>query len=213
MAFLGGVPALVELGLDPGGLLVVLGEDLFLLRRRHDIVLRHGDAGPRGEGETELLEGVEHLRDRRGAVGVDQPADHVVDVLLLQRLVDERVGRRVVLLLERFREGPFDPVVEDDPPDRGQEMLFTVAAVFREIVERDDAVLVGELGFLRGPERMRLPVQGGRVEVGHILATVGQVVQTEHHVLGRGRQGRTVGRREDVVGRQHQNPGLGLGFG
>ena len=213
VAFLGGVPALVELGLDPGGLLVVLGEDLFLLRRRHDVVLRHGDAGPRGEGETQLLEGVEHLRDRRGAVGVDQPADHVVDVLLLHRLIDEGVGGLVVLVLESLGQRPLDAVVEDDPPDRGQEVLVTVATVLRVIMERDDAVLVCELGLLRGPERMRRLLQLRRVELGHVVARVGQVVETQHHVLRRGRQRRTMGRREDVVGRQHQDPGLGLGLG
>ena len=40
----------------------------------------------------------------------------------------------------------------------------------------------------------------------------GQVVDAEDHVLGGHGDGPAGGRREDVVGRQHQHPGLGLGL-
>ena len=52
----------------------------------------------------------------------------------------------------------------------------------------------------------------GRVDLRQLLAvgTVGQVVGAEHHVLSRDGQRRAVRRGEDVVGRQHQDPGLGL---
>jgi hypothetical protein len=40
-----------------------------------------------------------------------------------------------------------------------------------------------------------------------------QVVQAQHHVLGRRGDRTTVGRAQDVVARQHQDPGLGLRLG
>ena len=71
---------------------------------------------------------------------------------------------------------------------------------FGELVQLHDAVLVGELGLLRGPERMRLALQLGGVQLGDVLVRIGQVVEAQHHVLGRRRQRRAVGgARVDVV--------------
>ena len=58
----------VVLVLDLGDLALVLLEDLALLRRDHDVVLGDRDAGQRRVVEPEVLERVEHQRDRRGAV-------------------------------------------------------------------------------------------------------------------------------------------------
>ena len=52
----------------------------------------------RGELEAEVLERVEHERDRVRAVLVDQLLDHRADVPLAQRLVDELVLGRVAVL-------------------------------------------------------------------------------------------------------------------
>ena len=47
----------------------------------------------------------------------------------------------------------------------------------------------------------------------HPILDEGQIVGAEDHVLG-GRDDRPAGgRRKDVVGRQHEDPGLGLGLG
>ena len=93
------------------------------------------------------------------------------------------------------------------------------------VVQLAAAVLVDELGLLRGAEHLdlrRRAVAAGALAGLQLLVdlrqlvlvgTVGQVVDAEHHVLGRGRQRRPVGRREDVVRRQHQDPRLGLGLG
>ena len=96
LALLGGDPPLLVLADDVGGPLLVALEDLLLVGRRDDVVLGHGDPRLGGVVEAELLERVEHQRDRRGAVGLDERGDHVVDVALLQRVVDElelRPGR------------------------------------------------------------------------------------------------------------------------
>ena len=71
-------------------------------------------------------------------------------------MVDELEPLGVVLVPERGRESPLDLVVEDDPPDRGQEVLVAGAPVLGPVVQLDEPVLVDELGLLGGPERMRL---------------------------------------------------------
>ena len=131
---------------------------------------------------------------------------------------------RVPVLLQRLGERPLDPVVEDDPPDRGQEVLVLRPPELGEVVELDQTVLVGQLGLLGGAERARTaPVRrlvplagfGAALELRELLAVgpVGEVVDPEDHVLRRRRQRRAVGGAEDVVRRQHQDPRLRLRLG
>ena len=48
---------------------------------------------------------------------------------------------------------------------------------------------------------------------GHAGEALGEVVDPDDHVLAGHGEGTAVGRRQDVVGREHQHPGLGLGLG
>ena len=223
VALLGGDVAVVVLALDRGRLLLVAIEDLRLARRRDDVVLGDRDPGLAGVVESEVLEGIEHLGDRRGAVGLDQVGDHLVDVPLLQREVDELELLGVEIVPEGGGESALDLLVEDDPPDRGREVLVAGAPVLGVVVQLAAAVLVDELGLLRGAEGLRLGAAPGRalarfellVDLLQLLGVraVGEVVDPQHHVLRRRRQRRAVGGREDVVGGQHQHPRLGLGLG
>ena len=151
-ALLGGDVALLVLALDLGDLLLVALEDLLLVRRRDDVVLGDRHPGLGREVEPEVLERVEHERDRRGAVGLDEVRDHLVDAALLQRPVDVLVALGVVLVAERVGERALDAVVEDDPPDRGQEVLVPGAPVLGEVVQLHEPVLERQLGLLRGAE-------------------------------------------------------------
>jgi hypothetical protein len=92
-------------------------------------------------------------------------------------------------------------------------VLVARAPVLRVVVELDDPVLERELGLLRRPERMGLLVELGRIELGDVVVRVGQVVETEDHVLGRRRERRAVRRRENVVGGEHQDARLRLRLG
>ena len=210
LALLGGDVAVLVVGLDLLGLLLVPLQDLLLVGGRHDVVLRDRDPGLRRVVEPEVLERVEHLRHRGGAVRIDQVRDHLVDAVLLQVVVDELELVRVVLVTQSLLERALDLVVEDDPPDRRQEVLVAGAAVLRPIVQVHDAVLVRELGLLRRPERMRRLLELRRVDLVDVLVRVGQEVKAEHHVLRRRRQGLAVRGRQDVVRGQHQDAGLGL---
>ncbi len=120
VALLLGDQAHVVLVGDLADELLVAFDDRLLLRRHDDVVLGDRDAGLRGVLEAEVLERVEHQRDRRRAVGLHEHVDQPRGVTLLHRLVDERVLGGVELVAQRLRERPLDAVVVDDPPDRRQ---------------------------------------------------------------------------------------------
>ncbi len=219
-----GDQAVLVLLLDFGDPAVVGLEDLALARRHDHVVLgdRHPSLG--GVVEAQVLEGVKDFGDGRRAERLDQVVDELDGVALAQRLVDEAVIVLVEALAQRFFQSPLDAVVEDDAPNGGQYVTarLAVRTELGDIVQLHDAVLVGELGFLRRPEHVR-PLTGA-VGAGRLqallkrkqivfLGPVGEVVGTEDHVLGRRGQRCAMGRRQDVVRRQHQDPRLGLGFG
>ena len=57
---------------------------------------------------------------------------------------------------EGVGEGALDLLVEDDPPDRGQEVLVPGPPVLGLVVQFAAAVLVDELGLLRGAEHLHV---------------------------------------------------------
>ena len=154
--------AVVVLRLDRRELGVVPRQDLRLGRRRLHVVLgdRHTRLG--GEVEADVLERVEHLRDRRRPVQLHEVVDEPGRVLLLHRAVDELVRARVEPVAERLDQRPLDPVVVDDPADRGQHVaaLTPERPVLGQVVELDHAVLVGPLRLLGGAEHVRTRVVG-----------------------------------------------------
>ncbi len=214
VALLLGDQAGVVLLLDLGDLRFIAAEDLLLVRRHDDIVLGDRDPRLRRVLEAELLERVEHERDRRRAVALDERIDQPRRVALLHRLVDEHVGARIERRAESFLERPLDAVVVDDPPDRRENVpaLAAERPELRDVVQLDDARLVGQLRLLGGAEGVRPRLVRGTVDLCELLGlgAVGQVVATEDHVLGRRRERRPVRRREDVVGGQHQDACLRL---
>ena len=102
------------------------------------------------------------------------------------------------LLEEQATDGGLAPAALGPRGDRGVGHLD-------DGVQQDLARIEGALGVLDPAEREALAL-GAR----HRLA---EVVGADDHVLGRGDQGPAVGRRQDVVGAEHQHPGLGLGLG
>ena len=225
-----GVPALDDglvtllLGDQPGVVLLldlcnlgfIAAEDLLLVRRHDHVVLGDRDAGLGRVLEAELLERVEHERDRRRAVALHERIDQARRVALLHRLVDEDVGARIEPIPQRLRERALDAVVVDDPPDRRQDVpaLAAVRPELGDAVQLHDARLVAELRLLGGAEHVHLRLVRGTVDLREILRarTVGQVVAPEDHVLGGGGERGAVRGREDVVRGQHQDPRFRLGL-
>jgi hypothetical protein len=89
---LGDQPLVVRI-LDARDALLVAGEDLLLLRRDHDVVLRDRHAGERAVAEAEVLDRVEDVGHRESAVRVDELRDEVAELLLRERPVDVLVER------------------------------------------------------------------------------------------------------------------------
>uniref|UniRef100_A0A6J5ZJG6 Unannotated protein n=1 Tax=freshwater metagenome TaxID=449393 RepID=A0A6J5ZJG6_9ZZZZ len=224
MALLLSNQADVVLALNLCNFVFEAGQDLRLVLRDHDVVLRDCDSGERRVAEAKVLERVKHHRDGRRAVGLDQRVDDYDRVALADRLVDELVIVRVERLAEGVSQRTLDAVVVDDAADGCQQVTAAGACgpVLGEVVEIDDAAFVQQLSFLSGTEDSRTrPALRPLVADEKLLllrklcgvGAVGQVVRTEHHLLGRRGQRDSVGRREDVVRREHQDPGFGLSFG
>src|SRR5262245_21814913 len=211
-----GDDALAVLGLDPRRVLLVPVQDLRLVGRGRDVLDAEGHAGSGGVVEPDVLQVVEDLLDLRAVVAVHAGVDQAGDVALQQRAVDELLGVGEAL-------------VEDEAPDRGLDHGHTIAL--------GSGIAVGALrqhlgrqGLARQPyldDRVQsnLPMVEGHQGLVHRteprqgllvldrLRLQRQVVDPEHHVLRRHGDRTAVGRRQDVVGRQHEHAGLGLPFG
>jgi hypothetical protein len=150
VALLGRDLAVRVLTFDLDELVVVLGQDLGLVGRRLRVVLGERHAGARRVLEADVLEGVEHLRDRRGTVLLHQRVDHRDRVALAHRPVGELVGGGVELVAHRLHERPLDRLVVDDPADRGQHVTAFEPdrPVLSQVVQLDDAVLIERLRLL-----------------------------------------------------------------
>ena len=212
--FLGHQAALV-LALDLRDLLLVAGEDLLLRGRDHDVVLRDGDPGACRVLEGERLDRVEHRRDRVGAVLADEPVDERVELPLRERAVDDERHRFAVL--DGVDERQLELALEDHAPGR-REAHLVAAPVLDGLLQRDLLRVERELHLILA----RVPRQALHLELlrellgrrrREVVLAVGEVVGAEHHVLRRRRERAPVGRREDVVRRQHQDPRLRLRLG
>jgi len=133
--------ASVVLVLDLRDLGLVARQDLLLVGRDHNVVLGDRDAGLGRVLEAEVLEGVEHERDRRRPVLLHELVDHARGVTLAHRVVDELVGGRIELVAQRLLQRALDLVVVDDPPHGRQHVaLATDRPELGEVVQLDDAV-------------------------------------------------------------------------
>src|SRR5579883_373630 len=184
-------------------LLLSLGDELALGGRDHEIVLAEGDARLAGLAESELHHAVaEDHRLFLATVAVDD-IDDVCDVLLGQHAVDQREGH-VRMLRQDLR---------DQHPASGR------------VDALDDRIALGidrleprlDLGVQRrgtALERMLHLAQAG--EGGAFARLVVElhrkIVESEHDVLRRHDDRLAVRRRQDVVGRHHQDARFELRF-
>ena len=194
------------LRLHLGGTLFRGREQLGLLGRRDDVVDGDGDTGARRPVEAELLEGVE----RRS---------HVDLRVTIGELIDEAAERLLVDLVVDVGEVGGKRLVEDRAPERGLQdegiaqgpALGRRPALGRHDVGQAQAhgLLQAESAAIEGHDGLGERGEGGdllaRCRAGHR-----EVVDAEDHVLGRRRDRSAVGRREDVVARQHEDACLGL---
>ncbi len=182
------------------------GTDQVVLRVGHKHVLdrdRQAGAGSQAVAELHQLVGEDHGCTQ--AATAERGVDELGDLLLLERLVDHAEGqtRRQDLGQDGAAGGR---VVANDPLDaltvRAQVGFLQAHRDAR--MERDLAGLVGTLHFRHVGEDHAL--------ARHVHAFAGRVVQAQHDVLRRHDDRLAVGRRQHVVGGQHQGAGFHLCF-
>src|SRR4029079_8349174 len=98
-------------------------EDLLLVRRDDDVVLRDREARLRGKPEAERLDRVEDRRQRVRAVAVRQRQDVPVGVRLRERLVDE-VELQLLVRREQLVERAVHGAVEEHATRRREVELL-----------------------------------------------------------------------------------------
>src|SRR3989449_675952 len=190
-----GDDAVLILLLDLVDLLARLRDEPLLRRRDVHVVDADRQTGQRGVPEAEVFQLVEELHRLLVAEHVVAAAHERGDLLLLQLLVHEA-------------QGLGDHLVEQRAAHRGLEEL-AVPAQADPRLEIDVLVVVGDPHFLRVREQAALAAHRALRRAEPLL---GQVVDAEDHVLRGHGDRRAVGRRQDVVGREHQHLRLELGL-
>ena len=176
---------------DGVGTLVTLGHELLLLLGDDDRVEVERQTALEGHAVTHVLDVVEEVGHLVGTGLLHHHGDDVTQRALGQNLVD------VTHLLGNH-------LVEEDAADgRFLEHAHGVSVLVQVIhhaldhgVQVSAFLVVGDNRLLGTVEDMSLALDA--------LARLGDVVQTEDHVLRRHRDGGAVGRVEDVVRTEHQ---------
>ena len=224
---------LPELALDGLGFLLVLLENLGLVREDEHVGHGDGDAGTRGPVEASVLHLVQHLRDSDHRVLLHHRLDDVAEQHLAAATALTDHGAFLV------REVKRQQLVEHDPAEGGlggpclalrpaaRELLLldlrrrtqVVDAHLDRRLQAQNTQVVGHDGLAVG----RVDATGRAVVVGRCVRALaadllrallhGQEVQAGDHVEARYSQRFARRRGQDVVRRQHEHAGLSLRLG
>ena len=167
-------------------------DDVGFLGGDDDVVEVERESAFVGLEVAEVLDAIEEFAGARHTDGFDDAGDDVAEGLLGDDGVDE----------PNFAGDDF---VDDDATDGGFDEVTNGESVFVEVVDEyldggvhvDPLLIVGDDGFLGSVEG-----EAGSLGAG---AELGDVVETEHHVLGGDGDGGAVGGVEDVVALEHQH--------
>nr|AHE14899.1 hypothetical protein asmbl_7 [uncultured bacterium] len=213
-----GDDAALVLALDLAGLVLVPVQDLLLDRRGDDVVDGNRDARAGRPAEAGRLEGVQRRRHLDLRVALGEVVDDRAQRLLRHLVVDEPVVLGKGLVEEHPAEaGGDDGRLAGLPALGGLPRLVRAVVDAEHLVEADERPLLQrQCPLVEGHDRLGRGAVGLRqLALGQLRrpGQGGQVVQAQHHVLGRRGDRTTVGRAQDVVAGQHQDAGLGLGLG
>ena len=175
-----------------------------LLRRHQHVTDGNRDAGTGGQTEAVLHQLIDEDDRVAQTATTEGRIDQARNFFFLERLVDELEGHAVRQDLGQDRAA--DRGVGTDQSGRG---LAGVAVAVVLVQTNDDLGAEFDLAVLIGPQHL------GDVGEHHAFALAvglfaGGVVQTQHDVLRRHDRGFAVGRKEHIVGGQHQRAGFEL---
>ena len=176
----------------------------FLLGFRHDkVVLAERNAGLAGVLETERHQTVnEHNRFLLSAVAVDD-IDNFADFLLFDQSIDKR-ERNVLVLRQNFRYH------QTSRSGVNQTVFGFTVVVDVADAALDLAVQINRFGIQR--QQHFVIIGKNRAFAFQTVGIIGQVINTQNHILSRHDNRLARGRRQNIVGGHHQNAGFQLGF-
>ena len=173
-------------------LLVTALNDVGFFLRDDDVVKVERKSALVGHTIAEVLDAVEELAGACHADGLDDAGNDVAQRLFRYDRVDKAHFGGHDLIDDDTADGGFDNALHLGSAlvDVIDHHLDGGVNLHPALVERDD-------GFLGAIEREALALRAG--------TELGDVIKTEHHVLRRHRDGRAVGRIEDVVALEHEH--------
>ena len=173
-------------------LLVTALDDVYFLFRDDDVVQVERQTALVGHAVAEVLDTVEEFAGTGHADRLDDAGNNVAQGLLRYNRIDKaHFGRH--------------DLIDYDTPDRGLDNTLHLGAVLVDVIDQHlyrsvnlHPVLVEcDDSLLWAIEREALALRAG--------TELGDVIQAEHHVLRRHRDGRAIGRIEDVVALEHKH--------
>ena len=190
---------------DLGSPLLVARQDLRLGRRGLHVTDGHGHTGQRAPVVADVLEVVEDVGHLELGHPLGEVVDDLADLLLADQVVDVGVVLGQHLVEDRLTQGG----VEQDGAVRAQ-----LLAHRRNHVVEAHLDLGAHLEFteIMGHDRLGQRGEDSSLTLAAVQGHRQVVGADDHLVAGQGDRP-AVSRLEDVVGREHEHPSLGLGLG
>ena len=187
-------------------------DQLVLLGRHGHVVDGDGNGAPGGVLVAGGLDVVQHLAGHGKAVLPDGAVNDLAQLLLAAGHVDLVVANVVGVAAVHKAQILWDIVVEDDAPGGDVHDLAVLHTLIHKLpadldggVDADDMVVVGQHHLVLVDEHLARPVL--------LVVDIGQVVGAQDHILGGDGDRAAVLGTQEVVGGEHQQPGLSLGLG
>ena len=200
VAFLIGDKTHLEVVHDFCHLSISFVDNLFLLRRDEHVAEVEGQTAAECHVVAEVLDVVEELCRAGDTALLDDDGDDVAERLLGQNLVEISYFLGDVLIDEDTTDGS----VLYDMADRIAVFVDIVDKDLDRCVERDATFVICNLSLFGSVECMSFTFVAG--------AELGDIVQTEDHILRRHGDRRAVGRVEDIVRTEHEHLCFQNGF-
>ena len=170
---------------------VTLSDELSLLFGDDDVTEVEGETALEGHVVPEVLDIIEELCRDSHTADLDHAADDVTQALLTEDFVDVAHFLRYVLVDEQTTHRGVDHMMD------GFAILDIVDVDLDRSVEVDLTFVISDGSFLDTVEGVAVTLSTG--------TELGDVVQTEHHVLRRNGDRRTIGRVENIVRSEHKH--------